>query len=277
MIVTLKSILEIAEANNIAIGAFNVCELEGLQAVLEAAEQLNRPVIVQFAPVHSQYISLDTMGPIIVMLAEKATVPVCVHLDHCDDYDMIRKALDTGFSSIMFDGSAMPFEKNCAYTKMAVELADGYGASVEAEIGSMNSEDGVASDTCFTDPDQAKAFVEATRVDALACSFGTVHGLYTAKPNLDFDRIAAIKKAIGLPIVMHGGSGISDEDFRKSIRLGVRKINYYTYRAKLGGEYVKQKCNETEGPVFFHDIACWARDCMKQDILHAMKIFSCTE
>lgn len=274
MIVTLKAILEIAEAQNIAIGAFNVAELEGLQAILEAAEEESQPVILQFAPVHEQYITLDTMGPILVMMAEKARIPVCVHLDHCDDFDMIRRALDMGFSSVMFDGSAMPFEKNCAYTKMAVEIADGYGASVEAEIGSMNSEDGKAADHCYTDPDQAQAFVKATHVDALACSFGTVHGLYTAAPCLDFDRIEQIRRETGIPIVMHGGSGVSDEDFHACIDRGVRKINYYTYRAKAGGEYVKKKCLEADGPVFFHDISCWARECMKEDVRHAIRVFS---
>lgn len=274
MIVTLKSILEIAEVNDIAIGAFNVCELEGAQAVIEAAEQLGQPVIVQFAPVHSQYISFDLMGQILVMMADQAQIPVCVHLDHCDDFDLIRKALDMGFSSVMFDGSTMSFEKNCAYTNMAVELAAAYGASVEGELGSMNSEGGIAARTCFTDPDQAKEFVDRTKIDALACSFGTVHGLYTDKPNLDFERIEAIRHAARIPIVMHGGSGISAEDFRHSIRSGVRKINYYTYRAKVGGEYVKKKCMETNEPVFFHDIACWGRESMKEDVLQAMRIFS---
>lgn len=274
MIVSMKTILEIADAENIAIGAFNVTELEGIQAVLGAAEELGKPVIIQFAPVHEEYISLNTLGPIMVMMAEKATVPVCVHLDHCDNFDMIRNALEMGFSSIMYDGSMLPFEKNCAYTKTAVEIARMYGASVEAEIGAMNSEDGKAQNDCYTDPDEAKRFVDATGIDALACSFGTVHGLYTAAPNLDFDRIVKIREKIGIPIVMHGGSGVSDEDFRKCIERGVRKINYYTYRAKAGGEYVKQKCMETEGPVFFHDITCWARDCMKADVLHAMSIFN---
>lgn len=274
MIVSMKTVLDIADAENMAIGAFNVTELEGIQAVLGAAEELGQPVILQFAPVHEEYISLKTLGPIMVLMADKAKVPVCVHLDHCDNFDMIREALDMGFSSAMYDGSMLPYEKNCAYTKAAVEIAQMYGASVEAEIGAMNSEDGKAQNDCYTDPKEAGNFVKATGIDALACSFGTVHGLYTAEPKLDFDRIEKIRETIGIPIVMHGGSGVSDEDFRKCIDRGVRKINYYTYRAKAGGEYVKQKCMETDGPVFFHDITCWARDCMKEDVLHAMRVFS---
>lgn len=274
MIVSLKAVLDIADAEKTAIGAFNVTELEGIQAVLEAAEELGKPVILQFAPVHELYISLKTLGPIMVMMAEKARVPVCVHLDHCGDFSMIRDALEMGFSSVMYDGSALSFEQNCANTRTAVEIAKRCGASVEAEIGAMNSEDGQAQDDCYTDPEEAKKFVEATGIDALACSFGTVHGLYKAEPKLDFGRIEKIRSLIGIPIVMHGGSGVSDEDFCQCISKGVRKINYYTYRAKAGGEYVKQKCMEAEGPVFFHDVTCWARDCMKQDVLHAMRVFT---
>ena len=189
MIVSMKTVLDIADAENMAIGAFNVTELEGIQAVLGAAEELGQPVILQFAPVHEEYISLKTLGPIMVLMADKAKVPVCVHLDHCDNFDMIREALDMGFSSVMYDGSMLPYEKNCAYTKAAVEIAQMYGASVEAEIGAMNSEDGKAQNDCYTDPKEAGNFVKATGIDALACSFGTVHGLYTAEPKLDFDRI----------------------------------------------------------------------------------------
>ena len=150
MIVSMKTVLDIADAENMAIGAFNVTELEGIQAVLGAAEELGQPVILQFAPVHEEYISLKTIGPIMVLMADKAKVPVCVHLDHCDNFDMIREALDMGFSSVMYDGSMLPYEKNCAYTKAAVEIAQMYGASVEAEIGAMNSEDGKAQNDCLS-------------------------------------------------------------------------------------------------------------------------------
>lgn len=274
MIVTLETILELADAKKMAIGAFNVTELEGIQSVLNAAEELGQPVIIQFVPIHEEYIKLETLGPIMVMMADKASVPVCVHLDHCGNFDMIKRALDMGFSSVMYDGSMYSFEENVANTKTAVEIASGYGGSVEAEIGAMNSEDGTAEDDSYTDPDEAEKFAKLTGIHALACSFGTVHGLYKAEPKLDFPRIKEIRDRIGIPIVMHGGSGVSDEDFKKCIANGVRKINYYTYRAKKGGEYVKKKCMETEGPVFFHDITCWARDVMTQDVRHAIEVFS---
>ena len=129
-------------------------------------------------------------------------------------------------------------------------------------------------ESCYTDPEQARAFTALTGIDALACSFGTVHGLYLTTPKLDFDRIRRIRESIGIPIVMHGGSGVSDEDFKKCIANGVRKINYYTYLAKAGGMYVKEKCRAAEEYVFFHDVTQWAVQAMKEDVLHTIRVFS---
>ncbi len=283
MLITMKAILELAEAKNIAIGAFNITSLEGIQAVLQASEELNQPVILQFAPVHEAIIPMTVIGPIMLLMAERASVPVAVHLDHGDDLSVLKKALDMGFTSVMYDGSALSFEENAANTRIAVEMAGIYGASVEAEIGAMGrqefssigeGEEGEATEGCYTDPEQAERFVKTTGVDALACSFGTVHGLYLTEPKLDFDRISQIKSRIGLPIVMHGGSGVSDQDFRKCINNGVRKINYYTYLAKAGGMHVKEKAMESEGYVYYHDVTLWAIDAMKKDVLHTIKVFS---
>lgn len=283
MLITMKAILELAEAKNIAIGAFNITSLEGIQAVLQASEELNQPVILQFAPVHEAIIPMTVIGPIMLLMAERASVPVAVHLDHGDDLNVLKKALDMGFTSVMYDGSALSFEENAANTRIAVEMAGIYGASVEAEIGAMGrqefssigeGEEGEATEGCYTDPEQAERFVKTTGVDALACSFGTVHGLYLTEPKLDFDRISQIKSRIGLPIVMHGGSGVSDQDFRKCINNGVRKINYYTYLAKAGGMHVKEKAMESEGYVYYHDVTLWAIDAMKKDVLHTIKVFS---
>ena len=283
MLITMKAILELAEAKNIAIGAFNITSLEGIQAVLQASEELNQPVILQFALVHEAIIPMTVIGPIMLLLAERSSVPVAVHLDHGDDLSVLKKALDMGFTSVMYDGSALSFEENAANTRIAVEMAGIYGASVEAEIGAMGrqefssigeGEEGEATEGCYTDPEQAERFVKTTGVDALACSFGTVHGLYLTEPKLDFDRISQIKSRIGLPIVMHGGSGVSDQDFRKCINNGVRKINYYTYLAKAGGMHVKEKAMESEGYVYYHDVTLWGIDAMKKDVLHTIKVFS---
>lgn len=282
MKITMKSVLSLAEAKKIAIGAFNITSLEGIQAVLGAAEELEQPVILQFAPVHETIIPFSVIGPIMVMMAEKSTVPVAVHLDHGSDFPVLKQALDMGFTSIMYDGSALSFEENAANTKIATELARPYGASVEGEIGAMGREEfqsvgeseGEASESCYTDPDQAERFLKATGIDALACSFGTVHGLYLKKPNLDFDRISRIREKINLPIVMHGGSGISDEDFIRCIACGVRKINYYTYLAKTGGMHVKEMAAKEDGYLFYHDVTVWGIQAMKTDVLHTIKTFS---
>lgn len=274
MLVTMNRVLEYAESYGQAIGAFNVCTLEGLQATLEAAEELKQPVIIQFVAVHEPYISLDVMGPIMVMMAERAKVPVCVHLDHGEDLDYLKRALEMGFTSIMYDGSMLEFEKNVANTRIAVEMAAGYGASVEAELGAMGA-NGVSGEDRYTNPDEAEKFVELTGIDALACSFGTIHGLYFAEPKLDFERISEIRKKTGVPVVMHGGSGVSDADFRECIKRGVRKINYYTYAAKAGGMAVKEKCMETGNEfVYFHDVSVWGREAIKADVKAAMKVFS---
>lgn len=283
MLISMKAILELADAKKIAVGAFNITSLEGIQAVLGAAEELKQPVILQFAPVHEAIIPLSLIGPVMVMMAEKASVPVCVHLDHGDDLNILRQALDMGFTSVMYDGSVLPFDENAANTKITVEMAAVYGASVEAEIGAMGrrefssvgeGEEGEAVESCYTDPEQAEKFTVLTGIDALACSFGTVHGLYLTKPKLDFDRIEQIHRRIGIPIVMHGGSGVSDTDFKKCIAAGVRKINYYTYLAKAGGMHVKEKCARTDEYVFFHDVTLWGIEAMKEDVLHTIRVFS---
>ncbi len=284
MIVSLKTILDIAEARNIAIGAFNVTFLDGIYAVLQAAEELNQPVILQFAnAAHGIYTPMDVIGPVMVSMAERAKVPVCVHLDHGDNFQDIQAALEMGFSGIMYDGSALPYEQNVANTRVAVELAKRYGVSVEAEIGSMGREEFASAggssqdaeiESCYTDPDQAARFVKDTQIDALACSFGTVHGIYLKAPKLDIERIRVIREKTGVPVVMHGGSGISDEVFRKCINQGVRKINFYTYASKYAGDLIRYYLGTEDGNVYFHDIAVRGRESFKQTYIKTIKVFS---
>lgn len=283
MLITLKSILKIAEAENKAIAAFNVTTLEGVRAVIAAAEETGEPVIVQFAnAAHGVYVPLAVIGPVMVHMAREALVPVCVHLDHGENLEEVSEALELGFTSVMFDGSALSYEKNVAYTSAVVEMAAQYGAGVEAEIGSMGREEtasageggGDVAESAYTDPEMAASFVRDTGIDALACSFGTVHGIYLKTPRLDFDRISAIRRAAGKPVVMHGGSGISDEDFRRCIQNGVRKINFYTYAAKYAGDAVREKIRNTEGNVYYHDIATWAMESMKETYIHTIRVFS---
>ncbi len=274
MLVSLKTILGIAEAKQIAVGAFNVTGLEGIRAVIEAAESLQQPVILQFAnSAHNMYIPLDMIGPIMVEFAERSSVPVCVHLDHGNSFDEISAAIDMGFSGVMYDGSALPYEENVANTRAVVEISHKYGISVEAEIGSMGNDEAQLK-SCYTEPEDAARFVEDTDIDALACSFGTVHGIYLSAPKLDIERIGHIKERCNRPIVMHGGSGISDEDFRRCIKEGVRKINFYTYAAKYAGDAVRDSIIHAEENVYFHDIAAIAMNSMTDTYKKTIKVFS---
>lgn len=285
MLVTMKEVMEIAEEKKIAIGSFNTPSLEALQAVIGAAEELELPVIIQFAQCHEPWIPLDVIGPIMVEMAKKATVPVCAHLDHGETLEYLQQALDLGFTGIMYDGSTLSYEENLENTKKAVAMAAKTGATVEAELGSMGRrESGAGDDTgaddetkIYTDPQQASVFVKETGIDALACSFGTTHGIYLTEPKLDFDVVKHVRSMTNqIPVVMHGGSGVSKEDYRKSIEAGVRKVNYFTYMDKSGGnaamEYLQSLT--AEEPRFFSAISMAARDAMKENVKAAMKMFA---
>lgn len=274
MLVDLKEILKIAEENKSAIGSFNTPNLTSLKAVIAAAEELGQPVIIMHAEVHEEMglCKMDEIAPIMLFMADRAKVPVCVHLDHGTDLDYIKRGMELGFTSVMYDGSQLTAEENCKNTSLTVEWAQKRGISVEAEVGSMGAREGGAegNESIYTDPDAAREFVEKTGIDALACAFGTAHGIYLKKPKLDFDRLDRIHKTVSVPLVMHGGSGVSDEDYRHVIELGIRKINYYTYMAKAGGTAVADMADKT----FFHDIELTAQLAMKENVKHAMKVFS---
>ena len=273
MLVTLTEILKIAEEEKIAIGSFNTPNLTSLQAIIAAAEEMNKPVIIMHAQVHEEMglCDMEEVAPIMLMFAKKAKVPVCVHLDHGTDLEYVIRGLELGFTSVMYDGSALSEEENIKNTKLAVEAAKKTGASVEAEIGSMGAREGGGGndESIYTDPETAKAFVKETGIDALACAFGTAHGFYKDAPKLDFERLSKIYSMIDVPIVMHGGSGVSTEDYREVIKRGVRKINYYTYMAKAGAEAVNGKEYSQ-----FHDILTDAKEAMKKNVMDAIKIFS---
>ena len=275
MLITLKNILKMAESKDMAIAAFNVTSLEGVLAVIEAAEDEDTPVILQFAnAAHSKYISLEDIGRVMVAFADKSKVPVCVHLDHGNNFDEIKRALDLGFTSIMYDGSELSLKQNIANTKYAKILADEYGASIEAELGSMGTEgenENILG--AYTDPEVARVFVNETGIDALAASFGTVHGIYKSRPNLDFDIISGIRKLSGIPVVTHGGSGISDSDFKKCIDCGVRKINYYTYAAKYAGDAIRDMVKDKTGNIYSHDILVEIRRNMVKTYKETIRVF----
>ena len=281
MLVNLKEILEIGKERNIAIGMFNATGFDSLQAVVAAAEELNQPVIIAHAEVHNVYNDVSLVGPAMVAMAKNAKVPVCVHLDHGTSMEMIYRALRIGFTSVMIDASALPYEENLALTKQVVEMAHAMGVSVEAELGRLvtgeaGSGEGMKNakaEDFYTDPEEAKAFCKETGVDALAIAFGTAHGFYTAEPKLDFDVVKNVAEATGLPLVMHGGSGVSEEGFKKSIANGIRKINYYSYMSKAGYNAAKAVI-ESGKTSYLHDVEYAAMQAMKEDVKKAIKVFS---
>ena len=274
MLVNLKEILAIAEERKCAVGAFNTPNLECLIAVIDAAEKLGTPVIISHAELHENISPLEKIGPVMVQAAEKAGVPVCVQLDHGETLDYIERSLEIGFTGIMYDGSLLPYEENLMNTKKAVAMARSFNAGVEAELGAMPSREGgeAASGPVYTDPVQAEKFCRETGIDALAPSFGTAHGIYKAKPMLDFERVRIISEKTGLPLVMHGGSGVSEDDFRRAIKAGIRKINYYTYMSNAGSRAVRELLAK-EDVTFFHDLAFAAQKAMQADAEKAMTVF----
>ena len=291
MLVTMSEILQDAKERKYAVGAFNVPNLESVQAVIAAAEELDVPVIIQHAEVHENLITLDEIGPIMLDYAMNASVPVCVHLDHGASFDLCIEAIRLGFTSVMYDASSKSYEENFNETKEIVKIAHAVGVSVEAELGhvftsavgggegrgAVGIEDFASEDDCYTNPDQAKAFVGGTGVDALAISFGTTHGVYLTEPKLDLNRITQIKEKIDIPFVMHGGSGVSEEDFKTAIANGITKINYYTYGTIAGANAVRDYlADKGDSKIFYHDIINVAKEGIKNDVKAAMKIFAST-
>ena len=278
MLVNMNEILRYAEEKGCCVGAFDTPNLEILMAVLRAAEKRNEPVIIQHAQLHEPEMPIRIIGPIMVRMAKEASVPVCAMLDHGEDMDYVRTALELGFSAVMIDGSSKPYDENVSLTREAVALAKEYGASVEAEIGIVTGHEGrefhiEEPGAAYTDPELAARFVRDTGIDALAASVGTVHGFYATQPKLDFDRIEKIKELTGLPLVMHGGSGISVEDTQRAIRCGIRKINYFSYMPNAGVRAVKELLAEKDVK-YFHDLANAAVDGMEKDVLSAMGMFA---
>lgn len=290
MLVSLKELMEDAEKGGYAVGAFNVSNLESLMAIMQAAEETGRGVILNYAEVHAPFLSMEQAALIMLDAAKKAKVPVCVHLDHGSSMESCIQAIRLGFTSVMLDASAEDYETNVRETKEIVRLAHSVGVTVEAELGHIFSSDmGLAespkeaetlesfdsAEDVYTDPATAKDFVERTGVDVLAIAFGTTHGIYTKKPKLDLERITKIKEAIDIPFVMHGGSGLSKEEFQRAIRNGIRKINYYTYMTLAGGRAVKEALDQKspDENVFFHDIPMIAVEAMKENVKEAIQVF----
>lgn len=242
MLVTLNDVLTRAQKEHYGVGLFNTTDTDMLEAVISAAEELNSPVVIGTAEVLLPYGELKLIAPSVLAAAKRAKVPVVMHYDHGLTFDRCMEALQLGFSSVMFDGSDGDYEKNIAETCEIVKIAHSFGASVEGEIGHVGQAD--AGDNMLTDmyttPEEAEAYVKATGVDALAVAIGTAHGVYKTKPQLNLERLDEIRKRIDTPLVLHGGSGLSDDDFKNAIKYGISKVNIFTDLCLAGDKAMKE-------------------------------------
>lgn len=230
-LVTTNEMLKKAQAGHYAVGAFNVENMEMVMAVIKAAEEMNSPVIMQTTPSTVKYAGLDYYLAMVRTAAERASVPVAIHLDHGSSFELAMQALRTGYTSIMIDGSHGSFEENVALTRRVADACLPSQISVEAELGKVGGKEDdleAENDSPYTDPQQAKEFAERTNATSLAVAIGTVHGLYQGTPKLDFERLAAIREVVSIPLVLHGASGVPDDAVRESIRLGICKVNFAT-------------------------------------------------
>lgn len=230
MLVNMRELLADAQMGNYAVGSFSVANMEMVLGVLKAAKELNAPVILQIAEVRLKQSPLEIIGPLMVAAAESADTPVAVHFDHGKSLDKITQALDIGFTSVMFDGSHLPLEENIKITKRVIETANEYDASVEAEIGCVGGSEDGSEDIAIncTKLEDAVKFEAEAQVDALAIAIGNAHGNYKSTPKLRFDILEDIEKSTDIPLVLHGGTGITPDDFVRCAKTGIKKINIAT-------------------------------------------------
>ncbi len=229
MYTTSKEMILEARRGGYAVPAFNAENLEMVQAIIEAAEEARSPVMIQTTPSTVKYITLRQAVAMVKADAEAASVPVSLHLDHCESYEAVAAAIDAGYSSVMIDASKLPYEENIAVTQKVVAKARPLGITVESELGTVGGkEDGHSAEIAYTDPDEALDFFTRTGIDIFAIAIGTAHGFYKGEPKLNFELLAKIKDMIDCPLVLHGGSGIPDEMIKRTIEMGINKVNYAT-------------------------------------------------
>ena len=272
MLVNLNDVLRKAQQEHYAVGLFNTTDTDMLEAVIAAAEELRSPVIIGTAEVLLPAGELKLIAPAIIAAAKRATVPVVVHYDHGLTFHRCMEALQLGFSSVMFDGSAGEYDKNIADTCEIVKIAHAFGASVEGEIGHVGqaaSEDNLHTDM-YTTADEAEAYVKATGVDALAIAIGTAHGVYKTKPQLNLERLCEIRQRIDTPLVLHGGSGLSDEDFRNTVRDGIAKMNIFTDLCLAGNRAMK---DGLEQGLAYLDIRNLKVQYIKEVVMNKIRLF----
>jgi len=244
MLVNLNQVLNGIAQKKCAIPGFNVFGYEDATAVVRAAEELNAPVILMTNKVALDYMPISYLGKLLCAIAEDAKVPICVHLDHATNYEVVAQAIMAGFTSVMYDGSQLPLEENIKNTSEVVKLANACGVSVEAEIGAVGYNDpNMKVKAVYTEPEEAKIFAEKTGVDALAVAVGTLHRMETQEAVIQFDRLEAIQNQVSIPLVIHGSTGVTDEDLRKLITYRVAKVNIGTALRMAFGKSLREEMN----------------------------------
>lgn len=271
----MKQLLEAADKKGVAVGAFSVGNMEMVMGAVRAAEELNTPIILQIAEVRLKNSPLELMGPMMIAAAKNAKVDIAVHLDHGLKFETVKKALELGFTSVMFDGSLLPLEENIKQVHAVVAEAYKHGATVEAELGVVggNEGEGKKHEILCTDPDDAVKFCEQTGVDALAVAIGNAHGNYPVSPELRFDVLEEINKRVNIPLVLHGGTGISDEQFRHAIKLGIRKVNIATASFDHLAKYAKDYCDGKEKANYF-ELSAAEVEGVYQNVKRHIKVFN---
>lgn len=277
MLVSGKELFQAAKKGGYAVGAFNVNNMEIIQAIVEAAEEENSPVFLQASQGGIKYAGIEYIAGLAKIAAEKAKVPVALNLDHGTSFEQVVQCVRHGFSAVMMDGSKLPFEENIAITQKVIEVAHPCGVSVEAELGKIGGvEDDIvvdAADAAFTDPQEAAEFVERTNVDALAIAIGTAHGLYKGEPKLDFERLAEIAAATDVPFVLHGASGVPEDAIRKAIPHGICKINIDTDLRIAFTKAVQEVVQNNPGEYDPRKLLGPAREAMKEVVKAKMRLF----
>ncbi len=278
-LVTLQEMFDKNINGGYAVGAVNVMNQDMIRGVIAGAEMVNSPVIIALAEAHEPLVSIEELGPIMIDCAKRAKVPVCVHFDHGESYNAVVRAMKAGFTSVMFDGSKLPFEENVELTASIVKIAKALGVSVEAELGELTRPEGCEDEEVeenpdlYTDPYKADEFYKRTGITALAVAYGTAHGVYAKQPKLDFDRLKLINQLTDAPLVMHGGSGLEEKDFHKAIEYGTKKINYFSNMSYTVAQEVKRRLNEAKGKTYYTDISAWSIEAIKEDIARTLTMF----
>jgi len=277
-LVSMKKLLKQADEQNKAVGAFSVGNMEMVMGAVRAAEELNTPIILQIAEVRLKNSPLELMGPMMIAAAKNSKVDIAVHLDHGLTFETVDKALELGFTSVMFDGSLLGFEENVGSVQRVVEKASKFKAAVEAELGVVggNEGEGKAHKILCTDPEKAREFCARTGVNALAVAIGNAHGNYPVLPELRFDVLEQINKKVDTPLVLHGGTGITDDMFRKAISLGVRKINIATASFDRLAIYAKEYCDSVDRANYF-ELSAKEVEGVYENVKRHIKVFNCKD